>query len=218
MCGTSIMWTTRRHFISRSALGGLGLAITPLLAAPAGARTGPKVPWPGGKHERIVASECRYYQAYGAEAPMRAEAWIEVDLGSSRRIDAVKLHPASGQFVSGGRDRIQFCFECADHPNFLHRKAIADWQVEDDACPALVPNFRLADMEGRYFRVAATHAHCARAKDKPSEADDFGRGRSDDHRLLKSAHGLKLSEIEILSGSTTIRVTVDRPPNLHCPF
>src|SRR3546814_9339770 len=80
------MLTNRRQFMTRSAIGGLGLMATPLIATnPAAGALNSKAARPP-----VIATHARYYR-YSPEGGAREEiAWVHIDLGTIRTIDDVR--------------------------------------------------------------------------------------------------------------------------------
>lgn len=181
------MQTNRRQFIARSAVGGLGLVAAPLLPlGPARAGASPvQVAEPP-----IVASLARYYRLSPEDGARREDlAWVQIDLGVTRPIDAVRLRPAEAGMVPGHRSPIHFCIDCSDDPAFGDRRPLALWRAEHSADPEnFLAHFPHEPVNARYVRLGAS-------VETPASS-----------ALLPS----KLAAIEILSGSAVMSVEVRR--------
>lgn len=180
------MRATRRQFMSHSAAGGLGLLAALLLPADVAAASRQAEPDAG----RIVASLSRYYRLSpdGAIRMADAAAWIQVDLGASRTIDAVRLHPPIDRVPSGSAQPVRFCIDCAADPAFRSRTPLLDWHAPHFAAPGnFVARFPERTADARYLRL---------------EAMPLG-GRNDG-----AAQQLQLAAIEILSGGEVLQVAV----------
>lgn len=197
------MLASRRQFLSGAALGGLGLAVAPLLApAPAtAARPAPQLPRKEGAP--MAVRECRYYRAHSAQpgTAMDAVAWIQIDLGESREIDAVKLFPLTGEAHPREDARLHTALECANQADFAASRLIAHWHgaarpVDGDD----IREFSAKGTRGRYLRLTAT---------RPESA-----------RTIRSATPptLALAKIEVLSGNAALCFAVNHMRNIHCPF
>lgn len=129
------MSTTRRNFISAAALGGLGAAVSPILpfdyALPGGA---PSVHVPGATGECMAASTGSFYRPYRSKSSGDpwVTTWMQIDLGSSQSIEAVKLYPFTKPHRPPGDGFPErFRIECSDDPTFDAKDPIADWSEAD---------------------------------------------------------------------------------------
>ncbi|WP_411341407.1 discoidin domain-containing protein [Sphingopyxis sp. J-6] len=181
------MQANRRQFIARSAISGLGLVAAPLMQAEfARAAT----PARQDAAPPIVASTARYYRLSPADGVRREEfGWIQIDLGVTRPIDAVRLHPAEIGMLPQQRSQIHFRIEGSDDPAFEETRPLVDWHAEDHGDPAnFLARFPLTAVNARYIRVSAT-----------AEIPFGGSG-------LASG----LATIEILSGADVLPIAVRR--------
>lgn len=181
------MQTSRRQFIARSAAGGLGLVAAPLL--PLGSARAAASPLPAAERP-IIASMSRYYRLSPEDGVRRDDhAWVQIDLGATRPIDAVRLRPAEAGMVPGHLSPIDFCIDCSDDPAFGERRPLANWRAEHPAAPE---NF------------------LARFPREPVNARYIWLGASVETPLSYAMLPSRLAAIEILSGSAAMFVEVRR--------
>ena len=82
--------------------------------------------------------------------------WVQVDLGASRTIDAVKLYPVNDYLTPDGFP-VRFRIEAASEPEFTSAALIADCTAEDYASPGTeIRTFRANRVAGRYVRLTVT--------------------------------------------------------------
>ncbi|MGH6650514.1 MAG: discoidin domain-containing protein [Sphingopyxis sp.] len=181
------MPTNRRQFIARSAIGGLGLVAAPLLPTQSARAGATRLP---ADERRIIASIARYYRL----APEDGEqgggfSWLQVDLGASRPIDAIRLRPPESDSGTGHGSSIHFCIDGSDDRDFAEMRPLANWRAEHSADPAsFLARFPQKAVNARYIRLSA------------SAALPYGGA------LLPSG----LATMEILTGGTTMSVAVRR--------
>ncbi len=93
-------------------------------------------------------------------AKPEAEKWVQVDLGKSLPIDAIRLIPARPTDfpdTPGFGFPVRFRIDVSDDPTFAKRQAVADHTAADFANPKDTPfTIRLTDRSARYVRVTAT--------------------------------------------------------------
>jgi len=138
------MWTTRRQFITRSAVGGIGLAATPLL--PIGSAEAATT------SRAIIVSASRFQRFSSIGEKGIATAWALVDLGERRRIHAVRFHPAAQEAPA------VLHIACSDDPRFATGWPVAEWSADAEKHLAQFPAPPAA---GRYLRIEAEIASCA---------------------------------------------------------
>lgn len=207
------MRTSRRQFVSRSAVGSLGLIATPLLpfaAARAGAVTPSLDAKPVG--EPIVASMSRYYR-FSPFDGSRSEtaAWIQIDLGIPRAINAIRLHPLDNHVISECDFPVGFRIECSDEPVFDTRMPVVSWHAKNYTAPGnFIARFPEAPVTAQYLRLDAAPL--------PVASNPVSRSVSRDGGAENAARALGLARIEILSGSIVVTVIVRGAANLRCPF
>ena len=190
------MRTTRRQFMSHSTAGGLGvLAISLRPADVAAAFPLRPITSEAAEGEGIAASLSRYYRFRPDDEVRQADAaaWIQIDLGACRTIDAVRLHPPADHAPSGGAQPVRFRIDCAEDPVFRSRTPLLDWQAPHfSARDNFIARFPERAAEARYLRLEATPL-------------DGGNGGA--------AQQLQLAAVEILSGGAVLRVAVEARPN-----
>jgi mono/diheme cytochrome c family protein len=95
----------------------------------------------------------------GISATPDVEKWVQVDLGKSVAIDAVRLVPARPTDfpdAPGFGFPVRFHVDASDDPTFAKPACIADQTKEDYANPGDAPVvFKPADVKARYVRVTA---------------------------------------------------------------
>ena len=147
---------TRRTFLNRAV--GVGLVVTAgsVSAAPEAApaamfRPGFAGPMGMQRVARLVPL------GYQATPPEGASHWVQVDLGASRKIDAVKLFPAFDAPEHSPGFPVRFRLEASDDPQFKAAALIADRTGADYADPGdAVGVFRSGRTWGRYVRLTVT--------------------------------------------------------------
>lgn len=210
------MKTTRRNFINTAAFSSLGLAGGPIFCLDrVFADSRPSVQIPGAAAERIAAVECSFYRAYRSQTAASPDATtsVQIDLGSSQPIDAVRLHPSKTHLLTGEGFPLRFRIECSDDPAFSVRQLVAkDWSKTDFPHPKdRIVQFAAAKAKGRYLRLTATRL---RPKDVPSILFTLPQPIVEPIRQSIQSHYLfALSKIEVMSGGVDIAlhrpVTVD---------
>jgi DUF1680 family protein len=111
--------------------------------------------------EWIAAGPGSYYRPYCSKPLGRADAatWVQVDLGSRKAFDAVRLYPSSGHDIwpypySFGTFPLRFKIEAANEPDFSDATLIADCTAADYADPEdQVSEYPAAAKAGRYVRL-----------------------------------------------------------------
>lgn len=151
------MQTNRRQFIARSAIGGLGLVAAPLLptaSARAGASSLPAAGQP------IIASVARYYRLAPEDGTQRDDfSWVQIDLGATLPIDAIRLRPPETGHVTGHGSAIHFCIACSDHQDFAETRPLTNWHAEHPADPVnFLARFPQEAVFARYIRLSASAA------------------------------------------------------------
>jgi DUF1680 family protein len=186
---------TRRDLIQMAAaLGSLSLA-APLLAGV-----------PGATGEQMAASTASRYRPYRSRASKVAQAttWIQIDLGTTQAIDAVRLYPFSKPHYSPGNGfPVRFRIECADDPAFKSPRTIVSWSKADYPDPGdRIIEFQAKRGRGRYVRLTVTKLRAERLFTSLDMAPKEVRQPYLD--LIEGSHVLVLSKIEVLANGVDI--------------
>jgi DUF1680 family protein len=193
-------------------LGGLGVAVSPWLAFDhAHATTPSSDTLPGGGGDRMAASAASLYRPYRAKSSdgSAASTWVQIDLGSSRPIDAVKLYPyIRPHFPSGDGFPLRFRIECSDDPAFGTKKIIANSAQADYPDPGdRIVEFKARNAAGRYVRLTTTRL---RARLLPEWLALLPEPTSKVYRdLMKGEFHFILSKMEVIAEGVDVA--------LHCP-
>lgn len=201
------MCTTRRTFLEAAGLGGLGwivLSIVPFEKAVA--RNVASLPT-DATGDCIAASVSSFYRSYQSKSSENADVvtWMQVDLGSSQFIDAVKIYPANKLFSAGTGFPSRFRIECSDDPTFRSAQMIADRSRADYQDPGnRVVRFPANGAKGRYVRLTANRL----SPKKPSTMLAYlpPPVRELVEQSSRTIHFLALSKMEILSNGVDIGV------------
>ena len=106
--------------------------------------------------ERIARMVPQGYQSRPATTDDTVQ-WMQVDLGTSRHIDSIKLFPMVGWGGEGLGFPVRFRIEAADSPDFATRVLITDRTGADYADPGdRVGVFPAYNAAGRYVRLTVT--------------------------------------------------------------
>lgn len=175
------MRTTRRQFIARSAVGGIGIAAAPLLPLGTAEAVAARAP--------IVAALSRF-RRFSAAGTGKATAWALVDLGESRRIDAVRLRPTAQGQAGGGIALGDIRVVRADEGG-LAASLLAEWRGErGTGAPLLAAQFAKTPVMARYLRIEA---------EGPASTPT-------------------IAGIDILSDGGALSVVLTEIADLYCPF
>jgi uncharacterized protein len=172
---------SRRQFMqSSSALAafktlGPHSSLAALAAAPAASAID------AGRMAYSPATWIRPYVSRTAHSPS-AVTWLQIDLGSPRLIDGLRLYPAfnpNSGLGAGYGFPLRFKIESADDPSFASPHLLVDCTASDFANPeSHITQFSIPPVSARYVRLTATQLRPAR--------DGIG-------------YALALSKIDILS-------------------
>ena len=108
-----------------------------------------------------VERVARYFlPAYSSKAKSNnEEKWVQIDLGSEKKIDAIKLLPGvQGWGPAAGGFPARFRLEVSNDANFKHSVMYEDYTQKDEY-PTLddqVATFASKEVSGRYVRLTAT--------------------------------------------------------------
>ena len=147
---------TRRAFLNRAV--GTGLAVTAGSVFSASEAAPATVFKPGFAGPMGVPRVARLVPlGYQATPPEGAAHWVQVDLGTARKIDAVKLFPALDSPEQSAGFPARFRLEASDDPLFKTARLIADCTGADYADPGdTVGVFPSGSAGGRYVRLTVT--------------------------------------------------------------
>jgi len=177
----------RRDFVGAmllgGAAGGAGTAQTP-----GDASGDERMTWPtGAGYDALPAA---------AEDDVR---WVQVDLGSSRQIDAVKLYPKFNPSPNPSPPRgigfpVRFRIDISDDPKFASATPVSDRTGTDLSDPAdRIQTFVASGAKGRYVRVTATKLRPVPA---PPQSGN----------TAPPSYRFSLSKIDVVSGGQDIAV------------
>ena len=115
---------------------------------------------------RMAATPATKYRAYRSKAVSDAgtRTWVQIDLGQSVAMDAVRLFPASermypgrDQYYAGEGFPLRFAIEVAEDEAFAHPATIAEFADADFPDPTdAITQYGAGGARGRYVRVTAT--------------------------------------------------------------
>lgn len=211
MSGTSkAAHLTRRKFLMSSTYAGTGLlvssAATPVvLWADAGSPT--LAPYLTGL--RMAATPATAYRAYRSKAVAKpnVETWVQIDLGKSVAIDAIRLFPASermypgrDQYYAGEGFPLRFVIEAAGDEAFSAPVVIADFRNSDFPDPwDNITEYSVPGAHGRYVRLTATRLRPVKANPK----NDLPTG---DEPPESPEYTLTLAKMAVLSHGTDVAI------------
>jgi uncharacterized protein len=162
------MSCTRRRFLGIAAYAGTSVVAASFLDPSmlfAAAEPGTEL----GRYatgEQMAATPATFYRAYRSKPSTNPHitTWLQIDVGKSQAIDAVKLYPACermypllDEYYGGEGFPLRFKIEASDDPEMAHAKTIADLSGADFPDPkANITQFAAAGVTGRYVRLTAT--------------------------------------------------------------
>ena len=82
--------------------------------------------------------------------------WVQVDLGSSRHINAVRMIPMDHAGIQGFAFPLRFKVEASDEPDFKTATTLVDHTAEDFTNPGMTPVNIPTSLDARFLRVTAT--------------------------------------------------------------
>jgi len=204
------MASTRRNFLLTATYVGGGLAVTgsvkPLIAHAVPEST-ELAPYLTGI--RMAATPATAYRAYRSKvvASPAVTTWIQVDLGKSFPIDAVRLFPASermypghDQYYAGEGFPLRFKIEASDDANFGTPVTIADFTRLDFPDPKdNITQYTQRGVNGRYVRLTSTRLRAV--KETPTESVPLGGEPKDSPDFT-----LTLAKMAVISGGHDVAV------------
>jgi uncharacterized protein len=156
----------RRTFLELAVSSGAGISAAKLLAPPSllAAAIHSSAGQRYATSEWVAATPATYYRPYVSRPATTAsvESWVQVDLGTSQRVDAVRLEPAGGHemwpFPLGfGSFPKRFKLSLSDSPSFEDERIIADCTASDVSDPkAQITEYPGGGERARYVRLTVT--------------------------------------------------------------
>ena len=209
------MLTSRRQFISQSAVFGTGLLGTTLMPERAAAMK--LLPQPDAALNRVGASVSRFYRYSPVDnSQTDCAAWVQIDLGISRTINAIRLHPVKGPTPPECDCPVQFRVTCSDDLSFDNTTLIVGWQAKNLSAPAnFLARFAPNPVTARYLRLEATPVVPAISSDSGAEPAILLPAGNPKIGNENAGRTFRLTEIEILSGKDVVSVGVRAASVLH---
>lgn len=195
------MYTTRRDFIGATALGSLGLAAGPLISVDDAAAADESATLVVDlTAERMAVSAASFYRPYRSKSvgSPNMTTWVQIDLGSSQPIEAVKLYPFTDSKTPPGEGfPLRFRIECSEDQAFKTQQLIADRSKTDHPDPKnQIVQIPAKQAKGRYVRLTVTRL---RAEQATPILDPKRWAR-------ETPHLLALAKMEVISGGVDIAV------------
>jgi DUF1680 family protein len=188
-------------------LGGLSLVVSPALALERGDAS--RIAASATANQRMASHAASRYRSYRSKTSGSANVltWVQVDLGSSRRIDAVRLYPGHlAHWPAGDGFPVRFRIECSASADFESGQTIIDQSDADFPFPGdRITEFRSAQLRARYVRVTATRLR----EQMPSALKVSILPEALRREYLESIRGVyffDLAKIEVLDANTDIAV------------
>ena len=112
----------------------------------------------------IAATPATRYRPYRSKPLDTADAvaWVQVDLGSRRSFNAIRLYPSSGHDgwpfpYAFGTFPLRFKLETSDNSDFTHANLVADCSTADYPDPKdQITEFPAQGKDGRYVRLTVS--------------------------------------------------------------
>ena len=162
------MSITRRRFLGIAAYAGTG-AVAASFLDPSALFAAPESADGLGRYatgERMAATPATFYRAYRSKSSTTPHitTWLQIDLGKSQAIDAVKLYPACermypllDEYYGGEGFPLRFKIESSNDAGMANPRTIADFSGGDFPDPKdNITQFSAAGVTGRYVRLTAT--------------------------------------------------------------
>ncbi|MDW5266769.1 MULTISPECIES: beta-L-arabinofuranosidase domain-containing protein [Acidobacteriaceae] len=200
---------TRRKLLANTTYSAAGLLVAGV-AKPAMLWADPtsSTPAPYLTGLRMAATPATAYRAYRSKRVANPDSttWIQLDLGSSVAIEAIRLFPASekmypgrDQYYGGEGFPLRFKIEAADDEGFSQPKVIADFTKTDFPDPKdNITQYPAHGVQGRYVRISATKLRPVRVQ-PPRESAAVGGQLVDSKDFT-----LTIAKVGVLSGGHDI--------------
>jgi len=150
------MSISRRRFLRTTTCAGVGIAVRqPVLPDSLLASVSDWDIQSDLTGERVAYTPATWYRPYRSKIASAADlrTWVQVDLGSTKPIDTIKLYPVYQGFP------VRFKVEISDDPSLASARKIADRTQDDYPNPIdQVVGFRTEGVRGRYVRLTVTRA------------------------------------------------------------
>jgi DUF1680 family protein len=154
------MCLSRRKFLGKTVSTGAGLTALRVFGPSSIFAAIPDNPANlNAKEERMAFTPATAYRPYETKPADRADeiTWVQVDLGSSQPIEAVKLYPAAAYVQQGYGFPVRFKIASSDDPQFKTAHLIADRTSSDCPDPGdKITQYSARGVKGRYVRLTVT--------------------------------------------------------------
>ena len=201
------MSITRRSFLGIAAYAGAG-AVAASFLDPSVLFAAPDSADGLGRYatgEQMAATPATFYRAYRSKPSTNPHitTWLQIDLGNSRAIAAIKLYPACermypllDEYYGGEGFPLRFKIEASDDVRMANAKTIVDFSGADFPDPKdNITQYAARGVTGRYVRVTATEMRPV----KTSQLLGSSLKNSPDYTLT-------LAKIAVISGGHDIAV------------
>jgi hypothetical protein len=158
---------------------------------------------------RMAATPATAYRAYRSKVAANPDVktWVQIDLGKSVPIDAIRLFPASermypgrDQYYAGEGFPLRFVIEAADDEALSAALVIADFRNSDFPDPwDNITDYSVLGAHGRYVRLTATRLRPVKANPSNEIPPGEDPPNSPDYTLT-------LAKIAVLSHGTDVAI------------
>lgn len=117
---------------------------------------------PGDWQAQWIMGRQRKSIGYHAQTSATADVtkWVQVDLGSTRSLDRIVLHPKWHQGLAGYGFPVRYRVEVSNDPAFASATTVADHTASNVVNPGCFPvSLEANGVAGRYVRVTATRLY-----------------------------------------------------------
>jgi len=128
------------------------------------------------------------------------ETWIQLDLGSPRTFDAIRLLPSNNFLSPGDGFPVRFFIECSNDPMFHEGQRLVDYSLRDHPFPEDWIMKYPCGAQARYVRLTVTRL---RAKVIPPL---IGLQLSEEMKHLLQVHLFALSRVEVLAHGVDLAI------------